>query len=280
MNQRLSRRRALTILSATTSAMAAGLLGAFPEIQIGRAGTLRQPDRPPVLRRFSSDRAASRFGITHATARGAQVRSFLARHGFTTRPTATEAAELLYADGEEIGHIVGALYHDPRARRFARVVYQSSGERDVTGVTLWSEADPLRREVYDLRGRTFQLSATLVGRGDGSLVIERPDGTQMNVPARPDLTQAGGRYGVARPMDPAMYAQQYCSWVCFLVFEWVCTTVLIETCAISAACGPLAILCAGACVIAVIASCAWNATNYCSWSCTWISSVTEQTSPA
>ena len=276
MNRQVTRRRALGAIGGMTAAAVAALSGVFPEVALGRAGMVGMPDRRGVLRHLSGDRLVTRVAASQASARGQLARAFLARRDFRGTPVHAEAAELVFEDGAPIGDVVSALFHDARDDRYARVTFQISGERSVTGVALWTGADPLRREVYDLRGNTFELSATLIGSPDGSLVIERPDGTRLAVPARGSAATSGRR-GLARPLDQRGHAAEYCSWVCFLVFEWVCTTVLIETCVISAACGPLAALCAGACVIAVIASCAWNATNYCSWSCTWISGVTEQT---
>jgi stage V sporulation protein SpoVS len=277
-NKTISRRTALRVLGGTAAVASGWLAGFFPEAQAASASgpTEIARGRTPVLRqRTGATTLATRAARAQATRKGAVARRFLAKSGFGA-PESSESADVLWSDGEAIGEIDAVVFHDTRRDAYAHLIRQTTASgREVVGVALFAAADPKRRQVYDVVGDQMVFMATVTRADDGSVTVRAADGTTETV-GRP--TTSGAKAGLAAP-STSVYCTQVCTWQCTFVCTWVCTTVLSETCILGAFCGPLAPLCMGACIVAVIASCEWNCHNVCSLSCQWWCDVLQETAP-
>jgi hypothetical protein len=261
-----SRRGVLRIAARTAAIAAAAAGGLIPESQLAIAsGHSSANGRTFVLTRAKGAARAARLAQAVAGSRGRVAAAFLAREGFTPAPIDGEVSDLSWSDGEHVGRLDVAVFRSADGR-YARLIQQEVGPHQVTGVSLFTAAKPERREVFELRDGRMVPTATLTGQSDGSIEILEPNGRRTHVAPRPDRASASKGPGLAS-VQAGIYCTAVCTWTCSFVCDWVCTTVLVETCVISTACGPLVFVCAGACIVAVIASCAFNCSNYCGWAC-------------
>src|SRR5688572_2885621 len=280
MDRRISRRSALRVLGGAAAAASGLLVGVFPETQLARAGASVEIEaiargRQPVLRRHTGITTDRRAIFAQARPQGAIARRFLASQGFRGQYIATESADVLWSDGELIGTIDAVLFHDDKRNAYAHLIRQTSGAREIVGVSIFTAARPETRDVYDVREGQVVLSATVSREADGTVLVRGADGRTDVIRPR---TSGGKVPGLAAPAS-AIYCEPICRWECTFVCTWVCTQVLMVTCAITAVCGPLTPLCAGACIVAVIASCGWNCNNVCGLSCGYWCHVLEEAVP-
>lgn len=277
MARSISRRAALRVIGSTAAVTTGWLAGFFPELRA--ASATGDPDitrgRTPVLRRRTGAATrAARAERALATAKGRVARRFLTTSGFGT-PEASESADALWSDGEEIGTIDAVVFHDLQGDKYAHLIRQTTASgRDVVGVALFAGAHPESRMVYDVVGDQMVFMATITRADDGSVTVRAADGTTQIVGGRPTSPTKGP--GLAA-LSPSVYCTPICTWECTFVCTWVCSAVLIETCVIAALCGPLAPICLGGCAVAVIATCGWNCQNVCGLSCSYWCQVLEQT---
>lgn len=279
MRKTISRRTALRVIGGTAAVASGWLAGFFPEAQAASAsGALDiARGRTPVLRRRTgATTRATRAARAQATPKGAVARRFLAKAGFG-RPESSESADVLWSDGEAIGAIDAVVFHDTRRDAYAHLMRQTTASgRELVGVALFAGAHPERRDVYDVVDDQMVFMATVTRAEDGSVTVRAADGTTETLARR--ATSATKGPGLAAPSTD-VYCTQICTWECTFVCRWVCTTVLVTTCVLGAWCGPLAPLCYGACIVAVIASCEWNCGNVCSLSCRYWCGVLQETAP-
>jgi hypothetical protein len=273
----ISRRTALRVIGGTAAVASGWLAGFFPEAQTASASGA--PDiargRTPVVRqRTGATTRAVRAARAQATPKGGVARSFLSKSGFGEAES-SESADVLWSDGEAIGAIDAVVFHDTRRDAYAHLIRQTTASgREVVGVALFAGAHPERREIYDAVGDRMVFMATITRAEDGSVTVHAADGTTQTVGGRPANATKGP--GLAA-LSPDVYCYSVCSWECSFVCTWVCTTVLVQTCVLGAFCGPLAPLCYGACIVAVIASCQWNCGNVCRLSCQYWCDVIQET---
>jgi hypothetical protein len=270
MARYVTRRTALRVIGGVTAAAAGAFAGLLPEASLraaaaggGFADAAR--GRQFVLRQRTGEATRNaRAATALARPSGAIARRFLATHGFPGKIQSVESADVLWSDGEHIGTIDNVVFYDKSTDRYGHLLRQVSKDREVVGVVLWARAHPESCEVYDVRGGSISLSATVTRSADGTLTVRAPDGTTDVLPPR---SAQGRGPGLAAPL--AAGCTQVCTWECTFVCRWVCTSVLTVTCAWSVLCGipPLIIICAGACIVTVIAVCGWSCENYCGYSC-------------
>jgi hypothetical protein len=277
MGRTISRRAALRVIGSTTAVASGWIAGFFPEIST--ASATGAPDiahgRTPVLRRRTgATTRAVRAGLALGSAKGRVARQFLATSGFGTSEY-SESADALWSDGEAIGTIDALVFHDLRGDKYAHLIRQTTTSgREVVGVALFAGAHPESRAVYDVVGDQMVFMATITRAADGSITVQAADGSTQTVGGR--LTSSAKGPGLAA-LSPDVICTPICSWDCTFVCTWVCSAVLMETCIISALCGPLAPICFGGCAVAIIYTCGWNCQNVCGLSCSFWCHVLEQT---
>lgn len=280
MDKRISRRLALRVLGGAAAAASGLLVGFFPETQLARAEASGEIEaiargRRPILRRHTGPTRDTRAVFAQARPSGAIARRFLASQGFHGRYISTESADALWSDGELIGTVDAVLFHDEKRNAYAHLIRQTSGARETVGLSIFTATRPETRDVFDVRDGQVVRSATVSREADGTVLVRGADGRTDVI--RPRI--AGGRApGLAAPASTHICGP-VCTWECTFVCTYVCTQVLMVTCALAAACGPLAPLCGGACIVAIIASCGWNCRNVCGLSCGFWCHVLEEVVP-
>jgi hypothetical protein len=269
VTSRHSRRAVLGLAARGASVLAMTAAGLAPDLSAGPGTTDPQQivrGRQFILTRSKGAARAARIAAARQGADGRIAAAFLAREGFASDELDGDVADLAWSDGEHVGRLDVVVFRDERRDRYARLIRQDTARGSLTGVSIWDGAHPERRTTFELRGSAMRKTADLTRLADGSVLIEAVDGRRAIVPPRPDRSAGAKGPGLAS-VQAVTICTTLCEWQCTFVCDWVCTTILVETCVISAVCGPLAVVCAGFCVVAVIASCAYNCTNYCGWAC-------------
>ncbi|HLQ04845.1 MAG TPA: hypothetical protein VK197_04230 [Verrucomicrobiae bacterium] len=185
--------------------------------------------------------------------------------GLGDRPVATNGLEAYWQDGKPIARILLSSYPG-KGGGGGTLIHWSAGGKIGTSLGVWDQDDKDRRVYRSTSGRVGY-AARIQRENDGSSVIDHEDGQRHIVPPYPDRLASMGKRGLAAPAPDVVICAPECNWQCTLVCGIICSTVLEQTCVMSAACGPLAPACLAICTLAVVVSCTWDCAQYCGWSC-------------
>ena len=133
---KVTKRRFLThAVGATGGAIAAHVLGLFPELGVARAAARGRPQ----ARELWDEEADRAFARIQSSREAAEFRAYLSHEGFTGKGVRSAVA-ILAEDGSELGDSLVTTLRS--SGRTARLVQNRKGDEARSALAIWADAEP------------------------------------------------------------------------------------------------------------------------------------------
>ena len=226
---RVTKRRFLThAVGATSGAIAAHVLGLFPEVGIARAASRGRPQG----RELSGEEADRAFARIQSQREAAQFRAYLSQEGFTGKGVRSAVA-VLAENGSELGDSLVTTLRS--SGRTARLVQNRKGDEIRSALAIWADAEPNAVTVYGYRNDRVQAIGTIRTQG-ARVSVTDADGSEhvLDLGGVAGKSKAGALASIGGPTGTAATwtCTDVCSTVTFFICGLTCEYSFYVTCAV------------------------------------------------